>query len=197
LQDSTFEFERKRNRPERYDRNVTENTLKAIKTIDKVRSRREAKHIERRLFFSPSGLCVQEHNRVMSIISLVTVKFLQKEGKEGAADERGSKGARAEHQLSQSPSCPQRGSISYSSKDHGQGIPTTGESTHGRMSPLSSDVSDQWISCCWKRKRRKKKNIFSLSLSLLCFFFFPLNKCFIWEWKRLKLFLNGCNFLVV
>ncbi|XP_062177653.1 probable ribosome biogenesis protein RLP24 [Alnus glutinosa] len=47
-QDSTFEFERKRNRPERCDRNVTENTLKAIKTIDKVRSRREAKHIERR-----------------------------------------------------------------------------------------------------------------------------------------------------
>ncbi|KAE8038061.1 hypothetical protein FH972_010607 [Carpinus fangiana] len=47
-QDSTFEFERRRNRPERYDRNVTENTLKAIKTIDKVRSRREAKHIERR-----------------------------------------------------------------------------------------------------------------------------------------------------
>jgi hypothetical protein len=48
LQDSTFEFERRRNRPERYDRNVTENTLKAIKTIDKVRSRREAKHIETR-----------------------------------------------------------------------------------------------------------------------------------------------------
>jgi hypothetical protein len=48
LQDSTFEFERRRNRPERYDRNVTENTLKAIKTIDKVRSRRESKHIERR-----------------------------------------------------------------------------------------------------------------------------------------------------
>ncbi|KAF3946554.1 hypothetical protein ACB098_11G174700 [Castanea mollissima] len=47
-QDSTFEFERKRNRPERYDRNLTENTLKAIKTIDKVRSRREAKHIETR-----------------------------------------------------------------------------------------------------------------------------------------------------
>jgi large subunit ribosomal protein L24e len=47
-QDSTFEFERKRNRPERYDRNLTENTLKAIKTIDKVRSRREAKHIENR-----------------------------------------------------------------------------------------------------------------------------------------------------
>uniref|UniRef100_A0A2P2JUJ5 TRASH domain-containing protein n=1 Tax=Rhizophora mucronata TaxID=61149 RepID=A0A2P2JUJ5_RHIMU len=48
-QDSTFEFERKRNRPERYDRNLAENTLKAIKTIDKVRSERAAKHIERRL----------------------------------------------------------------------------------------------------------------------------------------------------
>uniref|UniRef100_A0A6N2LN11 Large ribosomal subunit protein eL24-related N-terminal domain-containing protein n=1 Tax=Salix viminalis TaxID=40686 RepID=A0A6N2LN11_SALVM len=35
-QDTTFEFERKRNRPERYDRNLAENTLKAIKKIDKV-----------------------------------------------------------------------------------------------------------------------------------------------------------------
>ncbi|CAE6050142.1 unnamed protein product [Arabidopsis arenosa] len=47
--DKTFEFEKKRNRPERYDRNVTENTLKAIKKIDKIRSAREAKHIENRL----------------------------------------------------------------------------------------------------------------------------------------------------
>ncbi|KAF5788513.1 putative ribosomal protein L24e/L24 superfamily [Helianthus annuus] len=47
-QDATFEFERKRNRPERYDRNLTENTLKAIKTIDKVRSRREEAHHKNR-----------------------------------------------------------------------------------------------------------------------------------------------------
>ncbi|KAL3752365.1 hypothetical protein ACJRO7_013078 [Eucalyptus globulus] len=43
-QDSTFEFERKRNRPERYDRNLAENTLKAIKKIDKVREDRAAGH---------------------------------------------------------------------------------------------------------------------------------------------------------
>ncbi|OWM82066.1 probable ribosome biogenesis protein RLP24 [Punica granatum] len=43
-QDSTFEFERKRNRPERYDRNLAENTLRAIKKIDKVRVEREARH---------------------------------------------------------------------------------------------------------------------------------------------------------
>ncbi|CAH9108787.1 unnamed protein product [Cuscuta europaea] len=48
-QDSTFEFERKRNRPERYDKNVTENTLKAIKKIVKVRSDREATHHKNRL----------------------------------------------------------------------------------------------------------------------------------------------------
>ncbi|CAI0544485.1 unnamed protein product [Linum tenue] len=43
--DSTFELERKRNRPERYDRNVMENTLKAIKKIDKIRHDRAADHI--------------------------------------------------------------------------------------------------------------------------------------------------------
>ncbi|URD97993.1 Ribosome biogenesis protein [Musa troglodytarum] len=48
-QDSTFEFERKRNRPERYDRNVTEMTLKAIKKIDKIRVTREAQHHKMRM----------------------------------------------------------------------------------------------------------------------------------------------------
>ncbi|PHT37358.1 putative ribosome biogenesis protein RLP24 [Capsicum baccatum] len=48
-QDSTFEFERKCNRPERYDRNVTENTLKAIKKIDKIRVDREERHFAKRM----------------------------------------------------------------------------------------------------------------------------------------------------
>ncbi|KAG9447911.1 hypothetical protein H6P81_014039 [Aristolochia fimbriata] len=48
-QDATFEFERKRNRPERYDRNLAENTLKAIKKIDKIRGEREARHIAKRM----------------------------------------------------------------------------------------------------------------------------------------------------
>ncbi|KAI4304725.1 hypothetical protein MLD38_040200 [Melastoma candidum] len=47
-EDTTFEFERKRNRPERYDRNLAESTLMAIKKIDKVRTTREARHIEKR-----------------------------------------------------------------------------------------------------------------------------------------------------
>ncbi|BAT92050.1 hypothetical protein VIGAN_07070800 [Vigna angularis var. angularis] len=52
-QDSTFEFERKRNRPERYDRNVAENVLKAIPKIDKIRVTREERHHKNRSSFIP------------------------------------------------------------------------------------------------------------------------------------------------
>ncbi|GAU35028.1 hypothetical protein TSUD_103510 [Trifolium subterraneum] len=48
-QDSTFEFERKRNRPERYDRNLAENVLKAIPKIDKIRVSREERHHKNRM----------------------------------------------------------------------------------------------------------------------------------------------------
>ncbi|KAM3288866.1 putative ribosome biogeneis protein RLP24 [Capsicum chacoense] len=59
-QDSTFEFERKRNRPERYDRNVTENTLKAIKKIDKIRVDREERHIAKRFLRPMKGKKTKE-----------------------------------------------------------------------------------------------------------------------------------------
>ncbi|KAI3937038.1 hypothetical protein MKX01_015253 [Papaver californicum] len=47
--DSTFEFERKRNRPERYDRNNTLNILAAMKKITKIRVEREAAHHKDRM----------------------------------------------------------------------------------------------------------------------------------------------------
>jgi large subunit ribosomal protein L24e len=47
-QDATFEFERRRNRPERYNREVVEQTLKAMKKIDEVRVQRESKLWESR-----------------------------------------------------------------------------------------------------------------------------------------------------
>nr|GFA17225.1 probable ribosome biogenesis protein RLP24 [Tanacetum cinerariifolium] len=47
-QDATFKIEKKRNVPERYDINLTENTLKGIKTIDKLRSRKEETHLKNR-----------------------------------------------------------------------------------------------------------------------------------------------------
>ncbi|KAM7275921.1 hypothetical protein ACFE04_017787 [Oxalis oulophora] len=70
-QDSTFEFERKRNRPERYDRNVTENTLAAIKKITKVRSERESKHIEKRLSTNKKKSLVEAKRSLEQDISLI------------------------------------------------------------------------------------------------------------------------------
>ncbi|GMY22510.1 probable ribosome biogenesis protein RLP24 [Fagus crenata] len=78
-QDSTFEFERKRNRPERYDRNLTENTLKAIKTIDKVRSRREAKHIENRKKGKKAQERREARNELDQSISMIKAPSVLKE----------------------------------------------------------------------------------------------------------------------
>lgn len=47
--DTTFEFERKRNRPERYDRTVLMDTLKAMERVTEIRERRQAKHWEKRM----------------------------------------------------------------------------------------------------------------------------------------------------
>jgi large subunit ribosomal protein L24e len=47
--DATFELERKRNRPERYDRNVVEQTVKAMKKISEVREKRESRFWEKRM----------------------------------------------------------------------------------------------------------------------------------------------------
>ncbi|CAN0916652.1 Probable ribosome biogenesis protein RLP24 [Linum grandiflorum] len=59
--DSTFEFERKRNRPDRYDRNVVKSTLDAIKKIEKIRHDREANHIRNRL--KPNKIAIQKAAR--------------------------------------------------------------------------------------------------------------------------------------
>eukprot|EP00475_Leptophrys_vorax_P031764 TRINITY_DN48340_c0_g1_i1.p1 TRINITY_DN48340_c0_g1~~TRINITY_DN48340_c0_g1_i1.p1 ORF type:complete len:225 (+),score=41.48 TRINITY_DN48340_c0_g1_i1:247-921(+) len=47
--DTTFEMERRRNRPERYDRNVVEKTLTAMKRIEEIRVKRQAKFWEKRM----------------------------------------------------------------------------------------------------------------------------------------------------
>ena len=44
-----FQFERKRNRPERYDRNVTQSTLRAMKKVEEVRVRRAERFYENRM----------------------------------------------------------------------------------------------------------------------------------------------------
>ena len=54
-----LEFERRRNRPDRYDRNV-QNTLKAIKNIEEVHVSREAKLWENQFVSFSSTFLVKD-----------------------------------------------------------------------------------------------------------------------------------------
>ena len=47
--DSAFEFERQRNRPQRYDRKVTQSTLRAMKRVEDIRTRRAERFHEMRM----------------------------------------------------------------------------------------------------------------------------------------------------
>ena len=47
--DTTFELERKRNRPERYNRDTMQKTLKAMERITEIRNQRESRFIANRL----------------------------------------------------------------------------------------------------------------------------------------------------
>ena len=47
--DSTFTFERRRNRPERYNRDVVQKTVTAMKRIEEIRVRRAERHHEKRM----------------------------------------------------------------------------------------------------------------------------------------------------
>ncbi|KAJ0230929.1 hypothetical protein HA466_0304630 [Hirschfeldia incana] len=81
-QDKTFEFEKKRNRPERYDRNVTEDTLKAIKKIDKIRSTREADHISKRLKPNKQKLYKSAVNEIDQHITMLKAPGSQQQDSE-------------------------------------------------------------------------------------------------------------------
>mmetsp|Transcript_6292 Transcript_6292/g.10775 ORF Transcript_6292/g.10775 Transcript_6292/m.10775 type:complete len:163 (-) Transcript_6292:482-970(-) len=48
-EDATFELERKRNRPEKYDREVVSKTIKAMQRIDEIRIRRQERFYEKRM----------------------------------------------------------------------------------------------------------------------------------------------------
>lgn len=47
--DRTLEFEKRRNRPVRYDREVWEKTVKAIKKVEEIKQKRERRLYERRM----------------------------------------------------------------------------------------------------------------------------------------------------
>jgi large subunit ribosomal protein L24e len=48
-QDSTFEFEKRRNKPVRYDRELMAATLRAMKRVDEIKQAREARYYRNRM----------------------------------------------------------------------------------------------------------------------------------------------------
>lgn len=48
-EDATFELERRRNRPVKYDRELVRKTIKAIERIDQIRTRRQERFYEKRM----------------------------------------------------------------------------------------------------------------------------------------------------
>lgn len=84
VNDSTFEMERKRNRPERYNRDVMAATLKAMKRVGEIRARREAKHIETRKKSKEGHVRRQERQELERGISLVKAPAVLAREKEEA-----------------------------------------------------------------------------------------------------------------
>lgn len=48
IEDATFEMERRRNRPEKYDREVVHKTVQAMKKVTDIRTTRQERHHEKR-----------------------------------------------------------------------------------------------------------------------------------------------------
>lgn len=48
-EDATFEMERKRNRPEKYDRELVQKTIKAMERVGEIREKRQARFYEKRM----------------------------------------------------------------------------------------------------------------------------------------------------
>ncbi|RYR60619.1 hypothetical protein Ahy_A04g017672 isoform A [Arachis hypogaea] len=74
VRDSTFEFERKQNKLERYDRNFAENVFKAIPKIDKTRITRDERYHKNSLVKAP--LALQQHpSLTLPKIKVMVVKI--------------------------------------------------------------------------------------------------------------------------
>jgi hypothetical protein len=54
-EDATFELERRRNRPEKYDREVVGRTITAMQRIDDIRTRRQERFYEKRMKVGGGG----------------------------------------------------------------------------------------------------------------------------------------------
>lgn len=68
-QDSVFEFEKKRNVPIKYDRDLWQNTVKAMKRIKQIRVKRESQFIHNRCVLLVTVACSRSKSRALCAAS--------------------------------------------------------------------------------------------------------------------------------
>jgi large subunit ribosomal protein L24e len=70
-EDATFELERRRNRPEKYDRQLMHKTVQAMQKVDEVRVKRQERFHEARMARAKGAQVAQEKQELERDISLV------------------------------------------------------------------------------------------------------------------------------
>ncbi|KIY96015.1 hypothetical protein MNEG_11947 [Monoraphidium neglectum] len=70
-EDATFEMERRRNRPEKYDRDLVIKTVKAVEKISEIRKKRQDRYHEKRMARAKAGQVAQDKQQLEQQIHLI------------------------------------------------------------------------------------------------------------------------------
>lgn len=91
-EDATFEMERRRNRPEKYDRELIKKTVKAVEKISEIRKKRQDRYYEKRMARARAGQIAQDKQQLEQQIHLVkapaSIRTKTKEKVKVAAEQR-------------------------------------------------------------------------------------------------------------
>ena len=77
--DATFDFERKRNRAVKYDRELVGTTLRAMKRVQEIKTKREERFYKARLATSKQIEKVQDRKELKEGIDLINIAMEKKE----------------------------------------------------------------------------------------------------------------------
>ncbi|GBF91643.1 ribosome biogenesis protein-like [Raphidocelis subcapitata] len=88
-EDATFEMERRRNRPEKYDRELVKKTVQAVEKISGIRKKRQDRHHERRMARAKAGQVAQDKAALEQQIHLIRAPAsLRAKAKDAPAKEK-------------------------------------------------------------------------------------------------------------
>ncbi|KAI8463695.1 MAG: ribosomal protein L24e-domain-containing protein [Monoraphidium minutum] len=70
-EDATFEMERRRNRPEKYDRELVKKTVRAVEKISEIRKKRQDRYHEKRMARAKAGQVAADKQQLEQQIHLI------------------------------------------------------------------------------------------------------------------------------